>query len=168
MELVLFRHGKAEDRSGGKPDGERPLTPLGKKKIKAAAKGLAQNLLKDRIVRIWSSPLVRAEQTAEILHAAFPKKYKIQTVPAISEGNLDALALDFQGFGEGDTIIIVGHEPFLSQWTEEISGAQLSFKPGSAACIQLKRNQPPTGSLLWFMRAGPLATLCPPSGSAKK
>jgi phosphohistidine phosphatase len=168
MELILFRHGKAEDRSGGKTDADRPLTPLGRKKIKAAAKGLAQLFLRERIVRIWTSPLVRAEQTAEMLHAAFPKKYKIQIVPAIAEGHLDALALDFQGFGEGDTIIVVGHEPFLSQWAEEICGARLPFKPGSAACIQLKRNQPPTGSLLWFMRAGQLATLCPPPSSTKK
>ena len=59
MDLILMRHGKAELRSDAKPDFERELTSIGRKKIKQAARGLACSLYKGRDVQIWTSPAVR-------------------------------------------------------------------------------------------------------------
>ena len=75
MDLILMRHGKAELRSDAKPDFERELTSIGRKKIKQAARGLACSLYKGRDVQIWTSPAVRTLQTAELLRLAFGNGY---------------------------------------------------------------------------------------------
>ena len=83
MDLILMRHGKAELRSDAKPDFERELTSIGRKKIKQAARGLACSLYKGRDVQIWTSPAVRTLQTAELLRLAFGKKCKLHVADAI-------------------------------------------------------------------------------------
>ena len=73
-----MRHGKAEPRSDAKPDFERELTSVGRKKVKQAAQGLARCLYNDRNVQIWSSPVKRALQTAELVRNEFGKKNQVQ------------------------------------------------------------------------------------------
>ena len=87
MELVLMRHGKAEPRTDAKADFERELTSIGRKKVKQAARGLAQCLYSGRDIMIWSSPLLRAVQTAEIIRGAFGKKQKFKLWIRSQTGN---------------------------------------------------------------------------------
>ena len=62
--LLLLRHGIAEERSAGRPDGLRALTPAGRRRTTAVLeRAVALGLKAERLV---SSPLVRARQTAEI------------------------------------------------------------------------------------------------------
>ena len=71
MKIILVRHGD--------PDYEKDcLTELGHKQ----AKVVAQRLLKENIDEIYSSPLGRAKQTAEIL---FPKAlgYKVPDIKKV-------------------------------------------------------------------------------------
>ena len=161
MELVLMRHGKAETRSDAKADFERELTSVGRKKVKQAARGLANCLFHDRDVLIWTSPTVRTRQTAEILRAAIGKKAKLQVMDAIAEGNLTDLQMEWRKLPSLDLLVIVGHEPMMSDWTEKMSDAALVFHPASAASILFENAEQLTGSLAWFMRAGVLARLCP-------
>src|SRR5215469_4808978 len=66
-ELCLMRHGIAVMRTGiaGLDDAKRPLTPDGRARMKAIARGLrAAGFVPSWIV---TSPLVRAQQTAEIV-----------------------------------------------------------------------------------------------------
>jgi phosphohistidine phosphatase len=163
MELVLMRHGKAETHSDAKADFERELTSIGRKKMKQAARGLAQCLFKGREVQIWTSPAVRTLQTAEILRAAFGKKARLQVVDAIAEGNMKELRAEWIKAPAIDLLFIVGHEPAMSDWTQKTSGAALAFRPGSAASILLDDPEQTIGSLAWFMRIGVMAKLCPPS-----
>jgi phosphohistidine phosphatase len=163
MELVLMRHGKAETRSDAKTDFERELTSIGRKKVKQAARGLARCLLPGREVLIWTSPSVRTLQTAEILRTAFGKKTRFHVSDAIADGDLIDLQTEWAKIPAIDVLIIVGHEPMLSEWTEKICDVALVFHPSSAASIQLDDPAQLTGSLLWFMRAGVMARLCPPA-----
>jgi phosphohistidine phosphatase len=67
-QLLLLRHGIAEDRSEDRPDGLRALTPAGHRRSTAVLeRAVALGLAADRLV---SSPLVRARQTAEIALSA--------------------------------------------------------------------------------------------------
>jgi phosphohistidine phosphatase len=161
MELILMRHGKAELRSDAKADFERELTSIGRKKIKQAARGLACSLYKGRDVQIWSSPSVRTVQTAEILRLAFGKKCKLNLADAIVDGKLSELQTEWQRTPALDVVIVVGHEPTMSEWTEKISGSALLFRPGSAASMQLAGPEHTIGTLAWFMRAGVMAGLAP-------
>lgn len=168
MELILFRHGKAETRSDAKPDFERELTSIGRKKLKQAARGFSRCLLSGRDVIIWTSPLVRAAQTAEILRASLGKRGKVLVMDAIPAGDLADLQQEWAKLASDGTLVIVGHEPMLSEWTEKLCGASLAFRPASAAGILLDSSGSPSGSLGWFMRAGVMARLCPAGGRERR
>ena len=60
--VYLARHGDATYETGVS-DGDGQLTPHGR----AQARGLAELLRGERIARVWTSPLARAVQTAEIV-----------------------------------------------------------------------------------------------------
>ena len=162
MELVFMRHGKAEPRSDAKPDYERELTSIGRKKVKQAARGLAHCLYYGRNITIWSSPVKRAMQTAELLRNAFVRKNKVQVMDAIFNGDFAELQTEWSKIPQPDVLIIVGHEPLLSEWTEKLSDTTLAFRPASATAILLEDPAQPKGSLAWFMRSSVLARLCPP------
>ena len=72
MNLLVVRHGLAEDREAfkrtGRSDDLRPLTDRGRRRMRRNARGLAKVIRPDLLV---TSPLTRAVQTAEILSAAF-------------------------------------------------------------------------------------------------
>ena len=69
MELWLIRHGKAEPGIGI-PDGQRRLVEEGREAAEQLAIYLKDSLT-TKTVEFWSSPLVRARQTVEILAASF-------------------------------------------------------------------------------------------------
>jgi probable phosphoglycerate mutase len=60
--VFVARHGEAEYETDAVTDDGGSLTPLGR----AQARGLAERLRRERISRVWTSPLSRAVQTAEI------------------------------------------------------------------------------------------------------
>ncbi len=64
MEFYIVRHGIAEGYAAG-GDAERALTEEGRTKIAEVAAGLARAGVE--IDHLYSSPLLRARQTAEIL-----------------------------------------------------------------------------------------------------
>jgi phosphohistidine phosphatase len=63
-ELLLLRHGIAEERAEGLGDAQRCLTPEGRQRTMAQLQGLVELGLSCDLV--LSSPLVRARQTAEL------------------------------------------------------------------------------------------------------
>ena len=60
--VYLARHGEATYETGAVSDGDGQLTPEGR----AQARRLGETLRGERIARVWTSPLARAVQTAEI------------------------------------------------------------------------------------------------------
>lgn len=116
MQLLVIRHAIAEERSPhdtGGDDARRPLTPLGESKMRDAAMGLRS--LVERIDVIGASPLVRAQQTAAIVAAAFGGP-PVNTVTALSPGgDVRALALWLQSHDSANVVAAVGHEPDLGR-----------------------------------------------------
>ena len=167
MEIVFLRHGKAELFSENKPDFERELTEEGRKKMKQAAEGLACCLFPEHKVQIWTSPFVRTCQTAQLLKAAFGKRAKLRTVEAVASGSLRDLSPEWADLPEETVLIIVGHEPMISEWTKSLSGASAVFRPGSAASVVFSGENRQDGLLSWFMRVGVLGRL-DPSAVAKR
>ena len=114
--VFVIRHAEAEEpveaAKARRNDAQRQLTDAGRHDMRKGARGLAS--LADEIALILSSPLVRALETAEILHGAFPRaelrREKLLSPGFDPEELLDAIA------GETGPIAIVGHEPDLSQW----------------------------------------------------
>lgn len=153
MELLLVRHGKAEPPQ--RTDFDRELTEAGRRRIVDAALGLKQ-VIAPNPVFIWSSPLPRAKQTAVILAETLAVG-QITEYHAIYSGELASLTPAMLELPEECTLLIVGHEPCLSGWSERISGVLMPFKLGAAACYKVSGRQPLTGKLRWFALAKMLA-----------
>ena len=132
-ELILVRHGIAEEK-GLKPDYDRKLTPEGIEKTKIAAQGIAQ-LIEDRSWELLTSPLLRAKETADLLGEA------LDMAPVehawIADGSRHDL---MKAVMEHPRVIVVGHEPTLSEWHYELTGNMYDFKKAAAVLIHFDEN----------------------------
>jgi phosphohistidine phosphatase len=133
----------------GKPDTERPLTDGGLAKMRKSARGLAQ--LVPSIDVLATSPLVRAQQTAEILAEAYGG-LRTEMVKALAPGEAPSAFLDWlRGRRASETIAAVGHEPdlgLLASWLLVSARASfLELKKG-AACLLAFDGAPKAGGAI--------------------
>lgn len=132
MYICLMRHGKAEAYDTEKDDRLRELTGKGRRDVTAVA-ALARRWWPAGRTQIWTSPLIRACQTTEIVGRRLNPEL-VQTIEAIGEGNLEALYERIRPASDDtDVLLIVGHQPYLDQWAEAWTGAPVGFKTGSMA-----------------------------------
>ena len=137
MPLVLdvLRHGEAGPAGSG-GDAERALSPGG---IRAIAE-LAERLAAEgwRPDRIFSSPLLRARQTGEIVRGAAPGAPAIELLDELlaESDPEDALeALDAHGAGAGH-VLLVTHQPLAGRLAARLTGQEASFHAGTLVRIQ--------------------------------
>lgn len=151
-EIVLFRHGIAEDH-GIKPDFDRALTEAGIQKTQKAARGLA-SLIGDREVTLLSSPLVRAVQTAEIIGNIL--HLDIAERSWISDGSLYDLKKEI---ADSDTLLlIVGHQPTFSVWHYALTGEWYEYKKAGAARLAFPEGEE-KGRCVWAYKAKELVAI---------
>lgn len=152
MDLILLRHGKAEDANPG-GDSSRELTGKGRQQAHRQAKLLKQAGLLPEIV--LTSPLVRARQTAdEFCETSAMPGAVIQGWLACGMAPETAIR-ELAGFREFKRVAIVGHEPDFScliEWLLGVSGGAVKVKKGAIACLKIN---PPS-------RHGTLKYLIPP------
>ena len=161
--IYLVRHGIAEGRPAGGRDEDRALTQAGTANMQVAAAGLTWLAVKPDA--IWSSPLLRARQTAEILRDALAPGLEIAIEARLRpEADVDAMLEGLQATAASQALMLVGHEPNISALasallTGDVSGARVPFKPGSV--IALDQTLPPAGrgSLHWFLTPDQLRRL---------
>ena len=124
FDVYLIRHGLAGEHGSYDPDEERPLTAEGEKKTRHVAKQLRQLDLK--FDRVLTSPLVRAQQTAEILVEMGLSKHLESADFLAPRGNIhDWVAwLQIWERSPQSSLALVGHEPCLSQWAETLIWGQ--------------------------------------------
>jgi phosphohistidine phosphatase len=140
-ELYLMRHGIAAERDslGASDDESRPLTPEGKLKLRAIAKGLGR--LKVEWDWVVTSPLKRAVETGDIVIEALGPTAARDTCEALAPGELSAhKVISFLSqHPERSSVLLVGHEPSISQLASELVGASHSanfaFKKGGCCMI---------------------------------
>lgn len=94
-------------------DPDRHLTPAGREQARALGDRLRWHDCSP--THMWSSPLVRAIQTAELLARGLQRELTVESVPALapSENPRTALAL-ILALPLDAIVIVVGHEPGLS------------------------------------------------------
>lgn len=149
MELYLLRHAIAEERSSDGSDSARMLTPEGAEKMRIGARGLRR--LGVALDRLWTSPLTRARETAEIVGAALD--VAPETVGALAPGCNAATLLDLLAdIPRARSVMVVGHEPDLSGMIADLTGgSRVVMKKGGLALIDLSSLEPGAGSLLWVL-----------------
>jgi phosphohistidine phosphatase len=161
VKVLLVRHAAAVPRgTPGVPDDERSLTPKGRAKFSAAAKGLAR--IAHRPDVLLTSPLPRARATAEIAARAF-KRIEPTIEPALARESVDGIVAALGAHPPGATVALVGHEPTLSALLARLLGSahgeRLGFKKGGAALVDLPDGPSGGGLLIWFLKPKVLRAL---------
>jgi phosphohistidine phosphatase len=110
----LLRHGIAEDRAPDGDDRERALTAEGRARLERA--GPAWRRAMGSVDLVFTSPLRRAQETAEVLIHALDCKAALQTLGELApdERPLEMLARLQHELQKGRAAVAcVGHEPHL-------------------------------------------------------
>src|SRR6185503_9767904 len=128
MKCVLFRHGIAAERDEWDgPDGDRPLTERGAKRVAQAAAGLSR--LDVQPTHVLSSPLIRAIETAKIAHRSLRVRTAVRIVDALlPDAPPDRLLSLLHDLPAESCVLCVVHEPHLGM----VAGVMLAGKPSTA------------------------------------
>jgi phosphohistidine phosphatase len=154
MIVYFMRHGKAEDYS--EDDESRALTAEGIRKTEDATHAL--KLLKAQPSAILASPRKRAQQTAVIIAKAYD--LSVQTRLQLDfEFTLALLREVLSDEQLGDEVLLVGHNPSISQVIGEVCGVRVEMKKGGIAAVNLPATSPQHGHLLWLATPAMLSAI---------
>jgi phosphohistidine phosphatase len=151
LRLYFLRHGIAQDPAPSLKDEDRALVPEGAVKIRRLARRLES--LDIDLSAIYTSPLLRALQTAELVAERLetPLRVDSRLAPGFNATLLQTIIEEHTG---GD-MLIVGHEPdFSLTLSTVIGGGNITFKKGALARVDLHNIKPPQGSLIFLLTAG--------------
>lgn len=157
MELYILRHGEAGKRiPSGSRDFERPLTVAGMEEVEQVARALAR--LRVGFDFVATSPLRRARQTADAVAKILRvKKGSVEEWDELKpEGKKADLYRKLSQFKPESSVLVVGHEPYLSTMISEIvfgNGAgSIVLKKAGLAKITVASFQPKIrGELRWLL-----------------
>ena len=152
-ELYLVRHAIAAERGSEWPDdNKRPLTERGISRFKEVVKGLRH--LDVAVDEIFTSPLLRARQTAELLAAGLDGKPPVKVLEALAPGHsFTSFMSQLAKVAKRRRVVLVGHEPDLGELAAHLIGAgrALAFKKGGVCRIDIgSLSSRRAGSLIWF------------------
>ncbi len=113
MKLYLVRHAEAE--AGGN-DLLRSLTERGKEQARISGQVL-RLLVQEETPKIWSSPALRARQTAQLIGEAFPSPLGVEEHDSLGlPPDFQALRKELAELGmKEQTLILVTHMPFIGE-----------------------------------------------------
>ena len=128
MNLYLLRHGIAVDPSEPGLDAERPLTPKGRRRLLQIVKAMAA--MKISFDVIFSSPYVRAAQTAEIVVKSLKRQKQLKFTDDLKPGGNPRMLLELlNDLPPGpENILLVGHEPYLSKLIALLTAGNTSME----------------------------------------
>ncbi len=150
MQLYFFRHGLAQpNEDGSLLDHQRQLTLKGIEQTRIAARMIRG--LKIRPSRLYSSPLIRARQTADIIGQRLDIAVEVRK--EIGPGfYLPAVEDLIRDLGHHDQVMFVGHEPDFSQTISAlIEGGNVQVKKGGLVRVDITHYHPLKGTLVWML-----------------
>jgi phosphohistidine phosphatase len=152
VKLLLVRHAIAvPSGSADIADEERPLTKLGRKRFRKAARGLARIVPPPAL--LLTSPLPRALETAEIAADAWGEVTPTPE-PLLAGGEAADLIAALAARDEQGVVALVGHEPGISELLAHLVGGaaeRVPFKKGGAALVAMDDGPSGRGQLVWFL-----------------
>ena len=161
MTIYLMRHGFAERPVPGQEDATRCLTEQGRSDVARVAQALAEG--QPGLEYLFSSPFLRARQTAELVASAVGMPVDVD--PRLAPGcTLDGIEELHTEYGAPVRFMTVGHQPDVGYLIEALTGRSISVREGSLIVVEasaLKRDcgtlrevfAPETASeLVWFLR----------------
>jgi phosphohistidine phosphatase len=156
MEIFILRHGDANsDSKKIINDSKRSLTDTGIKEIENVSRFFEE--LDIEIAQIFTSPLRRAKQTAQIILNSQKKAKLVELADLKPEGTPDEVCKKI--IEQNDPVIlIVGHNPLLIDIINYITSqhkqltSNFSLKTGGLAKIKTTSSEPKLqGQLEWLL-----------------
>ncbi len=147
MRLYFFRHAIAEDADDQTPDEQRALTDEGIARTKRAAQLFKPLGIKPD--HIYTSPLVRAKQTAEIVGEVLgiEVEERAEVGPGFSIAAVETLTRELGN----EEVLFVGHEPDFSTTITSLTGGRVTMKRGGLARVEVISRRPMLGQLIWLI-----------------
>jgi phosphohistidine phosphatase len=154
VELYIVRHAIAAERGPEWPDdAKRPLTERGIERFKEIVDGLVW--LDVQVDAVFTSPLVRAKQTAQFLSSGLPAKPPLAVLDALAPGHVPAEIMEHlaREARNHKRVAIVGHEPDLGELAGWLIGSRraIPMKKGGVCRIDLDALSARHGTLVWLI-----------------
>ena len=157
--LLLLRHARPSPNSPTGRDFERPLVEEGRIAASRVGQLLRQKEIKPEAV--LSSHAVRARETAELVCEAAGLSTHIRFDARIYEASLEGLLQVVSEAEDGvETLLLVGHNPGLSELIARLTGEGTGMSPATLARIELDINA--WGELRAAEQKARLAFVLPP------
>ena len=138
MELFILRHGQAESYAAS--DSQRALTPHGVREVESVLSQRKSSLA--NIKKIFVSPYVRAQQTADIVQNHFPGVLRIDTDLLVPSNQITSLLEMLQQEVEHDpdgSVLLVSHQPLVNILLDSLCGlARGKYSMTTAALASIK------------------------------
>ncbi|HEY2713606.1 MAG TPA: phosphohistidine phosphatase SixA [Chthoniobacterales bacterium] len=144
MRLYLLRHGQADWPDWKGKDDDRPLTKAGRQEMHEVGEFLAH--CKAKVDSILTSPLPRAEQTADIAaeHLKVVCREEKMLAPGFGLQDLPRLLRKHPH----DALMLVGHEPDFSEIIGALTGGKVKMPKAGVALVDYVGKK---GKLLWLV-----------------
>ena len=143
MRIIIARHATAEDKASSKEDADRILTAEGRDQADLLGRVVAATL--GTVDDLWTSPLMRALQTAGIASKHLTIKPKVESHLAIS-GDIEQLCWKLHREALG-TVMLVGHQPDLGRLAARLLGftSEVSLKKAGVCIVDTRDPAKPVG-----------------------
>jgi len=156
VQVLLLRHGIAEDGHAGLPDAERALTEEGRKKLRQVLQTAAKAGVKPDL--ILSSPLKRALQTAEIAKRVLKYTGEIVETKVLAPGaSVEQVWDEIRVHRDAPSVLLAGHNPQFEHLAGYLLGhldLKMEFKKGALLRVDVESfGAVPRGVLRWCLTA---------------
>jgi phosphohistidine phosphatase len=134
--LVVVRHAKA-DRPPGTDDAERPLLPRGREQARAVGAWLREVIGRPGLV--VTSPARRTTETVDgLLDALHEDPPPVVQDESVYEASLGDLLRVVRGLDDDeDVIVLVGHDPAVSELVTELTGEPVRLGTAAARALEV-------------------------------
>jgi phosphohistidine phosphatase len=113
VDVFLIRHADAIDETLELRDPMRHLTAAGRTQAQSLGDRLRWHDCTP--THIWTSPLVRAVQTAELVATGLASRISVEVLPMLAPGeNAHAVVAAVKALAADASVLLVGHEPGIS------------------------------------------------------
>ncbi|AEB95301.1 MAG: phosphohistidine phosphatase SixA [Metallosphaera sp.] len=132
--LIIVRHGESEPQNEGTSDKDRQLVKKGVKQMKRIAEFLEE--MDYEPTQAFTSPLIRAVQSAEVILDEMGLKLKAETLNDLLPDEDPSPLAEKLKMMQG-TVLIVGHEPQLSKLIKSLTSGEVELKRGGLAIVEI-------------------------------
>lgn len=162
MDVLIIRHAIAMEREEfartGRPDGDRPLTDAGRRRMRRNARGIQRFAPHPDVIA--TSPYLRAADTARIVADTLGIQ-RMETIEALLPDRPPQGAADWINASGANVVALVGHEPDLGRLvTWLLSGNDrpaVEFKKGGTCLLRIEGKAGPASAVMaWHVTASQL------------